>query len=195
MRVAVYSGSFNPVHNGHLAVAQAALAEGADEVWLVVSPRNPHKKEHDLWPFEDRMKMVELAVAKLPGIKASDCENSLPRPSYTYRTLEFLQKKYPENRFSLLIGEDNLASFHLWKEYHYILDAFGLIVYPRSSGRAVSPVDHPNIRWITAPLLDVSSSAIRKRLSENKPVRDLVPPGVEEFIREKLMTDPPGSLF
>jgi nicotinate-nucleotide adenylyltransferase len=195
MKIAVYSGSFNPLHNGHLAVAQAALAEGCDEVWLIVTPQNPHKKEEDLWPFEDRMKMAETSVAKLKGIKASDCENSLPRPSYTLKTLEYLQYKYPENRFCLLIGEDNLATFHLWKEYKKILDLFGLIVYPRFGSREILLPGHPNIRKMKAPLLDISSSDIRKRLSENRPIRDMVPPEVEEYIRKKWKTDPPGSQF
>lgn len=186
MKIAIYSGSFNPVHNGHLAVARAALSEGADEVWLVVSPQNPHKKEEDLWPFADRLKMTELAVAKQQGIIASDCEGSLPRPSYTCRTLDFLQKKFPENQFRLLIGEDNLANFHLWKEYKRILDFYGLLVYPRSSTTAKKRPDHPNIGWISAPLLEVSSSDIRKRIAENRPIQGLVPPEVEEFIRKKM---------
>ncbi|MCL6103013.1 MAG: adenylyltransferase/cytidyltransferase family protein, partial [Bacteroidetes bacterium] len=91
MKIAIYSGSFNPIHNGHLAVAEAALADGFDEVWLVVSPHNPHKIETDLWSFEDRLKMVELALSKVSKVKVSDCENNLPRPSYTINTLEFLK--------------------------------------------------------------------------------------------------------
>ena len=133
MKIAVYSGSFNPVHNGHLSVARAALAEGFDEVWLVISPQNPHKNEEELWPFEDRLKMVEMAIKNHPQLKASDCENYLPRPSYTINTLKFLKEKFPRHQFRLLIGQDNLMKFHKWKDYQQIIDSFGLIVYPRSS--------------------------------------------------------------
>jgi nicotinate-nucleotide adenylyltransferase len=188
MQIAVFSGSFNPVHNGHIAVANAALADGSDEVWLIVSPQNPHKREEDLWPFEARMKLAELAATNLPGIKVSGCENSLPRPSYTIRTLEFLKKTYPENQFRLLIGEDNLVRFHLWKDYKLILDSFGLIVYPRSTGKNEHLKHFPNSYRMNAPLLHVSSSEIRQRLSDNASIHDLVPPQVEAYILEKFGT-------
>lgn len=195
MQIAVYSGSFNPVHNGHKAIAIAALNEGSDEVWLIVSPQNPHKKEQDLWPFEDRIKMAELAVTDQPRIKVSDCENLLPRPSYTINTLEFLQKSWPENKFRLLIGEDNLVKFHLWKDYKLILETFGLIVYPRSLQPA-RPIEYDQyIYKMKAPLLDVSSSEIRKRLSDNASIHNLVPPAVEKFILEKVRKGDPESGF
>ena len=127
MKIAIYSGSFNPIHNGHIAVAEAALDNGFDEVWLVVSPKNPHKNEEDLWPFNDRLKMAELAIANRSGLKVSDCENKLPRPSYTINTLNFLKKTYPENEFKLLIGGDNLLKFQSWKDHQHIVDEFGLM--------------------------------------------------------------------
>ena len=195
MKIAIYAGSFNPIHNGHLVVAEAALASGSDEVWLVVSPQNPHKKEDGLWPYEARLKMVELAVLDKAKMKASDCENNLPRPSYTIHTLEFLQKTYPQHQFSLLIGEDNLQKFHLWKAYRQIIESFGLIVYPRLSRQTDEFENHPNIRRIKAPLLDISSSEIRKRLSSNQPIRGLVPSEVERFILQNLKTDHPKSVF
>ena len=195
MEVAVYSGSFNPVHNGHIAIAKAALKAGSDEVWLIVSPQNPHKKEKDLWPFEDRIKMAELAVTDKPLIKVSDCENLLPRPSYTINTLEFLQKSWPENKFRLLIGEDNLVKFHLWKDYRQILESFGLIIYPRSS-QPVRPTEYDQFIYkMKAPLLDVSSSEIRKRLSDNASIHNLVPPAVEKYILEKFRKGDPESVF
>lgn len=193
MQIAIYSGSFNPVHNGHLAIAKAALMEGSDEVWLIVSPQNPHKKEKDLWPFEDRVKMAELAVADLPRIKVNACEKFLPRPSYTINTLEYLQKSWPENKFRLLIGEDNLVKFHLWKDYKLILETFGLIVYPRTS-QPDSPIEYDqNVYRMKAPLLDVSSSEIRKRLSDNASIHHLVPPAVEKYILEKFRKGDPES--
>jgi nicotinate-nucleotide adenylyltransferase len=195
MQIAVYSGSFNPVHNGHIAIAKAALNEGYDEVWLIVSPKNPHKKERDLWPFEDRIYMAELAVADQPRIKVSDCENLLPRPSYTINTLEFLQKSWPENKFRLLIGEDNLVNFHLWKNYRLILESFGLIVYPRASQPLRQVGFDQYISKMKAPLLDVSSSEIRKRLTDNASIHNLVPHSVEKYILEKLRKGNPDSGF
>jgi nicotinate-nucleotide adenylyltransferase len=186
MKIAIYSGSFNPIHNGHIAVAEAALAGWAEEVWLVVSPQNPHKKEVELWPFEDRLKMVEIALTSKPGLKASDCENNLPRPSFTINTLEFLQKAYPQHNFRLLIGGDNLLTFHLWKEYRRITESFGLLVYPRSSGLTDKFENHPKICRINAPLIEISSSEIRKRLKENQSIHGLVSTEVENFILHKL---------
>jgi nicotinate-nucleotide adenylyltransferase len=195
MQIAVYSGSFNPVHNGHVAIANAALNEGFDEVWLIVSPQNPHKKEKDLWPFEDRIKMAELAVKDLQRIKVSDCENLLPRPSYTINTLEFLQKSWAGNSFRLLIGEDNLVKFHFWKDYKRILENFGLIVYPRSSQPA-STIEYARYAHrMKAPLLEVSSSDIRKRLSNHDSIHNLVPPAVEAYILEKFGKGDPESGF
>ena len=195
MKIAIYSGSFNPIHNGHLAVAEAALAGWAEEVWLVVSPQNPLKKEGELWPFEDRLKMVELALSHASKLKASDCENHLPRPSYTINTLDFLQKTYPQHQFRLLIGGDNLSAFHRWKDYRRIIESFGLIVYPRSSGLADSTEKHPNIDEIKGPLLAISSSEIRKSLSDNQSIHGLVPTKVENFILQKLKNDHSTSVF
>ena len=195
MKIAIYSGSFNPIHNGHIAVAEAALAEGSDEVWMVVSPQNPHKREVELWPFEERLKMVELAVFDKANIKSSDCENSLPRPSYTINTLEFLQRNYPEHSFRLLIGGDNLLKFHLWKDYRKIIETFGLIVYPRYSNEIDRFDNHRNIQRIKAPLLDISSSEIRKRLKQNESVHGLVSTEVEKFILQKIITDRSKSVF
>ena len=148
MRIAIYSGSFNPIHNGHLSVAEAALSEEFDEVWLVVSPQNPHKKEQELWPFDRRLKLVDLAIQSHPKLKSSDCETKLPRPSYTINTLLYLKNCYPQHQFHLLIGGDNLLKFRLWKDYNQIMNEFGLIVYPRSTGLNASYDPHPNIHFI-----------------------------------------------
>ena len=195
MKIVIYSGSFNPVHNGHLAVAQAALAEGNDEVWMLVSPQNPHKNEAELWPFEQRMEMVEIAIANFPRIKASDCENYLPRPSYTIHTLEFLQQSFPQHNFRLLIGGDNLLKFHLWKDYLRIVETYGLLIYPRS-GMPVHELElHPNVGRINAPLLDISSSEIRKKITKNQSIANLVPPDIERYILQKLKDDRSKSVF
>jgi nicotinate-nucleotide adenylyltransferase len=195
MKIAIYSGSFNPIHNGHIAVAEAALDNGFDEVWLVVSPKNPHKNEEDLWPFNDRLKMAELAIANRSGLKVSDCENKLPRPSYTINTLNFLKKTYPENEFKLLIGGDNLLKFQSWKDHQHIVDEFGLMVYPRL-GSTVNAYDHhPNVTRMTMPLLNISSSEIRKQLEKNESVSGLVSTEVENFIRQNIKIDRSNSVF
>ena len=155
---------------------------------MVVSPKNQHKSKEELWPFEERMKMVKLCLAKEEHIKASDCENMLPRPSYTINTLEYLSKKHPEHQFRLLIGGDNLQKFHLWKDYQKIIDSFGLIVYPRASGQAIHFVNQPNIHIISAPLLNISSSEIKKLLNENQSIHGLVSTEVEKYILQKLKT-------
>ena len=132
MQIAIFSGSFNPIHNGHLAIAREVLAQdAADELWFLVSPQNPLKKNLHLLPETDRLKMVELAIEDEKGMKASDFEFHLPRPTFTINTLEKLRKNFPEHQFRLLIGGDNLVIFHKWFEYKRIIDEFGLIVYPR----------------------------------------------------------------
>lgn len=192
MRIAIYPGSFNPIHNGHLAIAEAALAEGSEEVWMVVSPQNPHKHVNELWPFPERLEMVRLVTAHHPRIKASDCENNLPRPSYTIRTLEYLKENFPQHQFRLLIGGDNLEKFHHWKEWERIIESYGLIVYPRSSGPTEEFSDHPNIQLIHQPLLNISASDIRKRVSERQSIHQLVPDAVEEYILQKFNSQLPG---
>lgn len=182
MKIAIYSGSFNPIHNGHLAVASAALSCGIDEVWLVVSPQNPLKREGDLLPEQDRLTMVELAVTNYPGLKACDCEFHLPRPSFTIDTLNFLRNQYPENQFVLLIGLDNLALFHRWKKHNQILEQYGLLVYPRGN-KQLSHIDiHPRIQLIDAPLLPNSSTDIREKIEKNESIDGLAPDTVIEYL-------------
>ena len=195
MRIAIYAGSFNPIHNGHLAVAEAALSEGFEEVWLLVSPQNPHKNEQELWPFDLRMELVNRTIQSNSKLKSSDCETKMSRPSYTINTLQYLKNTYPQHQFQLLIGGDNLLKFRLWKDYNQIIDLFGLIVYPRSSGMN-APFDlHPNIRYIKAPLLEISSSEIRARLSENRSIHGLVPDEVEKYLCQKSEDDRSKSVF
>jgi nicotinate-nucleotide adenylyltransferase len=133
--------------------------------------------------------MVGLAVKNSPRLKTCDCEKSLPRPSFTINTLEFLRKSFPKNQFRLLIGGDNLQTFHLWKSHELIIESFGLIVYPRSAGDTDELGNHPNIQRIQAPLLDISSSEIRKRLSENRSIHGLVSTEVENYIFQNLKND------
>ena len=185
MRIAIFSGSFNPIHNGHLAIAREVLAQGAaDELWFLVSPQNPFKKDIDLLPETDRLMMVELAIENEKGMKASDFEFHLPRPTYTIHTLEKLRKNYPEHQFRLLIGSDNLAIFHKWFEYKRIIDEFGLIVYPRPEFDTASLPGFSNTILISAPLFDLSATEIREKLVKGDSITDMVPEKVAMFLKQ-----------
>ncbi|MCX6240041.1 MAG: nicotinate (nicotinamide) nucleotide adenylyltransferase, partial [Bacteroidia bacterium] len=176
-------GSFNPIHNGHLAIAREALAHGAaDELWFLVSPQNPLKSNNDLFPENDRLKMVKLAIENEPGMKVSDFEFHLPRPTYTINTLESLKINYPQHHFILLIGGDNLVIFHKWFEYKRIINEFGLIVYPRPGFKLENIVQFPNTTIISAPLIDLSATEIRRKLENGESIVEMVPEKVAIFL-------------
>ena len=184
MRIAIFSGSFNPIHNGHLAIAREVIEQGAaDELWFMVSPRNPLKLDKDLWPEADRLNMVKLAIENMPGMKVSDFEFSLPRPSYTIHTLERLKEAFPEHDFFLLIGGDNLAIFHKWHNFKKIIHEFGLIVYPRPHFPICTILEFPNITIISAPFIDLSATEIRSKLVKGESIEEYVPDKVAKFIK------------
>jgi len=183
MKIAIFSGSFNPVHNGHMAIAREVLAQGAaEELWFLISPQNPLKNEGDLIAENERLKMVELAIENEEGMVASDFEFHLPRPTYTIRTLESLKITYPRHEFSLLIGGDNLAIIHKWFEYQRIVSEFGLIVYPRPGFENSRNTRFPNITFISAPLIDISATEIRRKLAKGESISGLVPERVAKFL-------------
>jgi len=185
MRIAIFSGSFNPVHNGHLVIAREVIAQGlADDLWFLVSPQNPFKRDVDLMAEEDRLKMVELAIENEQGMKVSDFEFHLPRPSYTIHTLEKLKITYPQHEFSLLIGGDNLAIIHKWVEYRRIITEFGLIVYPRPGFQIKEKSRIPNIRFVSAPLIDISATEIRRKLAKGESIEGMVPEKVNLFLQQ-----------
>ena len=187
MKIGLFFGSFNPIHIGHLIIANT-IYEYSDlnEIWFVVSPQNPHKRDSKSLIHEfDRLDMVELAIEDQPNFKAMDIEFRMPKPNYTIDTLTYLQEKYPDHQFSLIIGEDNLNSFTSWKNYQIILDHYGLIVYPRPNSRLSEVINHPNVKLIEAPRMDISASFIRKCIRDNKSVRYLVPEKVLQFIRDR----------
>jgi len=186
MKITLYFGSFNPINNGHLAIAHKVLKEKlSDELWLVVSPQNPLKDEEILWPEKDRLAMVKLAIEGSKGMKASDYEFHLPRPSYTYQTLLRLKQDFPQHTFNVLIGGDNLEAFDHWRDHQKILVEFGLIVYPRPGYENEELVHHPNVTLLDAPLLDISSTEIRERLREKLSLIPLVPQKVADYIQIK----------
>ena len=186
MLVGLYFGSFNPIHNGHLIIAQAVLElSGLDEIWFIVSPQNPLKKNKGLLHEFDRYDMVSLAIEDNDRFKVSDIEFNMPRPSYTIDTLTYLDEKYREHKFELIIGGDNLAILPKWKNSNRIVEDFGLIVYPRPGSDDSKNLQHPNIRYVKAPLLDISATYIRNCIKENKSIQYLLPEKVATFIYDR----------
>lgn len=185
-KVCIYSGSFNPIHCGHIALARHVVREKlADEVWVVVSPQNPLKPASALLQDDLRLKMVQIAFRGDLHIMVSDVELHLPKPSYTIDTLEFLQQNHHDCEFSLLIGMDSLNSFHRWKRYEDILCKFRLLVYPRK-GEECNLLNFSEfkdkISFIQAPNVEVSSTEIRQKIAQSYSITGLVEPEVEQFI-------------
>ena len=186
MKIGLFFGSFNPIHIGHLAIANV-MAETADidQVWFVVSPQNPFKKTKSLAHEFDRLDMVEAAIYDNPSLKATNIEFSMPKPSYTVDTLAYLSDKYPNHTFSLIIGEDNLKSFPKWKNHEVILAQYGLYVYPRPNTGISQLKDHPSVKWVKAPLFDISATFIRNLMQLNKSIKYLVPDAVIDVINSR----------
>lgn len=185
-KIAVFGGSFDPIHNGHIALAGEVLSRGlATEVWFMVTPQNPHKQDCALSDELLRLQMVQLALLDKPGMVASDFEFSLPRPSYTLNTLTALAAAYPEKEFSLLIGADNWEKFDRWYKGDEILARHNVIVYPR--GNEAEPLLPQGVQWLPAKLYDVSSTMVRAAVLKGNEISGFVPPAVASFINEKKM--------
>lgn len=186
LRTAIFGGSFDPIHIGHLSLAAEVCRRGmADEVWFMVSPQNPHKQSIALTDENIRYRMVQLAIEGVAGFKASDFEFSLPRPSYTIKTLDALEKAYPNHEFRLLIGSDNWEKFDRWYNGDEILSRFGVIVYPR--GEETAPPLPSGVEWLPAELYNVSSTMIRGMVAAGEDISALVPNSVAACIEtEKL---------
>ena len=186
IRTAIFGGSFNPVHLGHLGLARKVLEKQlADEVWLMVSPQNPLKPNGSLLDENVRFHLASIAVENETGIKASRFEFNLPRPSYTFRTMESLCQTYTDREFSLLIGADNWAVFDRWAHHDELLAKYPIIVYPREDS-PLSSVDIPkNVSVLDAKLLPVSSTEIRRRISAGEDCSALMPPQVFEEIKRR----------
>lgn len=183
MKIGLFFGSFNPIHIGHLIIANI-MAETTDlnKVWLVVSPQNPFKPSKGLLREFDRFDMARAAVYDDFKIEASDVEFHLPRPSYTIHTLVYLREKHPDKEFKVIIGEDNLVNFVKWKNHERILEDYGLYVYPRPNAHPSELKNHPNVRFVDAPMMDISATFIRTCIRNRQSVRYLVPQPVEEII-------------
>lgn len=187
MKVGLYFGSFNPIHIGHLVIANhMAEYSDLDQVWFVVTPHNPFKKKDSLLDNYQRLEMVYRATKDYTKLKPSDIEFNLPQPNYTVNTLAYLQEKYPDYEFALIMGEDNLKSFHKWKNYEVILENHHIYVYPRISDNHIeTQLDgHKKIHYIDAPIMELSSTFIRKAIKAGKNVKPMLPEFVWEYLDE-----------
>lgn len=186
MKIGLFFGSFNPIHVGHLVIAgYMANYTELKQVWLVVSPHNPLKNKNDLILTYDRLEMAKLATEDADNIRVSDVELKLPQPSYTIDTLSYLKERYPEHEFSLIMGSDNLASLKKWKNYELILRDHYIFVYPRPGFENVEFAGHPSVTITPTPLMELSSTFIRRSFKEGKSIRFFVPDAVLEFIESK----------
>ncbi|MGG1924318.1 nicotinate (nicotinamide) nucleotide adenylyltransferase [Chryseobacterium sp. NRRL B-14798] len=185
-KIGLFFGSFNPIHIGHLILANYILENSdMDELWFVVSPQNPFKDKKSLLNDHNRLDMVQLAVKNYPNMRASNVEFSLPKPSYTIDTLTYLHEKYPDYSFSLIMGEDNLKSLHKWKNADILIKNHHIIVYPRVfEGEKKDPeyLQHENISLVKAPIIELSATEIRNMIRDGKNVRPMLPPEVFEYL-------------
>ncbi len=187
MKIGLYFGTFNPIHVGHLIIANH-MAEHSDlnQIWMVVTPHNPHKQKNTLLDDYQRLHLVNLATEDYPKIKPSDIEFKLPQPNYTVNTLAHLKDKFPQHEFSLIMGEDNLNSLHKWKNYEYILENHDIYIYPRISEtidtEISSVLNHPRVHKIDAPIVEISSTFIRESIKNKKNIRPLLPYNVWEYV-------------
>lgn len=188
IKTGLFFGSFNPIHIGHLILANYILEKSdMEQVWFVVSPQNPFKEKKSLLKDYHRLDMVNLALQNYPKMRASNVEFSMPKPSYTIDTLAYLKEKHPENSFALIMGEDNLENFHKWKNAEHLIENNQIIVYPRKVKAeeldAKNPLlEHKNISLIQAPIIEISATEIREMLKLHQNVRPMLPPEVFEFL-------------
>lgn len=185
MKVGLFFGSFNPIHIGHTLLANHMLEyTNLEQIWFVVSPQNPFKNKSSLLDEKHRLQLVKAAIGDHSKYKASDIEFKLPQPSYTITTLTYLKEKYPVHDFALIMGSDNLKSFPKWKNYKEILEHFHLYVYPRPNTDGGELKTHTKVTITTAPLIEISASAIRKGIKENKDLSYFLPKSTWEYIKE-----------
>jgi nicotinate-nucleotide adenylyltransferase len=187
MKIGLYFGTFNPIHIGHLVIANH-LAEYSDlnQIWFVVTPQSPFKVKQSMLDNYQRLEMVYRATKDYDKLKPSDIEFNLPQPNYTVNTLAYLQEKHPKYEFSLIMGEDNLKGFHKWKNYDVILENHDIYVYPRVSDGSIETqfITHKKVHLINAPIMELSSTFIRNSIKEGKNVRPMLPEHVWEYLDE-----------
>ncbi|WP_164110033.1 MULTISPECIES: nicotinate (nicotinamide) nucleotide adenylyltransferase [Sphingobacterium] len=185
-KVGLFFGSFNPIHVGHLIIANYMTQyTDLDEVWFVISPQNPFKDKKSLGNMYDRLEMVNLAIEGADKLRASDIEFSLPQPSYTIDTLTYLTERFPHKEFMLIMGEDNLIGLHKWKNADVLLRDYRILVYPRPGYDAGEWRKHPSVTLTDTPHMELSSTFIRGAIKDKKDIKFLVPDRVLEFIDKK----------
>lgn len=184
-KTGLFFGSFNPVHIGHLIIANYLAEFGnLDQVWFIVSPQNPHKNKSTLLAEEHRLEMVSRAISDDSRLRASDVEFKMPKPSYTIHTLQYLSNKHPDCEFFLIMGADQLPLFHKWMNPELILDQYRILVYPRPGSEDHELLKHPGVMEVKAPLMEISSSFIRNAIKAGKDVQYFLHPAVWNYIRE-----------
>jgi len=186
-KIGLYFGTFNPIHIGHLIIANHMVEHSdLDEIWMVVTPHNPFKKKNSLLENHHRFEMVYKATEKYPKIKPSNIEFKLPQPNYTIHTLAHISETFPNNEFSLIMGEDNLKNFHKWKNYETILEHHHIYVYPRIDLGTVKHLfnKHPKIHKVAAPIVQISSTMIRNSIKNQKNIQPLLSKEVWEYLDE-----------
>lgn len=184
-QIGLFFGSFNPIHIGHLIIANHLVEHSAmNELWFVVTPQNPFKEKQSLLDNHLRLEMVNLAIESYPKLRASNIEFHLPQPNYTVNTLAYLEEKHPNTNFALIMGEDNLKSFHKWKNYEHILANYFIYVYPRISEGTVPEAltEHQHITRVPAPIIELSATFIREELKAGRNIRPLLPEKVWQYI-------------
>jgi nicotinate-nucleotide adenylyltransferase len=187
MKIGLYFGTFNPIHVGHLIIANHLVEySNLDEIWMVVTPQSPFKKKKSLLDNIHRFALVDIATQEYPKIKPSDIEFKLPQPNYTVHTLAHISDTYPNKEFCLIMGEDNLKSFHKWKNYETILEHHHVYVYPRiSEGKGASQFEnHSKIHKVDAPIVQISSTMIRNGINDKKNIQPLLSKNVWQYIDE-----------
>src|SRR4030095_1813239 len=185
MKIGLFFGSFNPIHSGHLVIAQyMAEFTDLDQVWLVVSPHNPLKPAGSLLQDHHRFEMVRIGIGDYRRLKASKVEFNLPRPSYTINTLAYLHEQHPSDTFVLIMGSDNLATFKKWKNWEQILEHHEIYIYPRSGSDGGELKNNPKIRMVDAPLMQLSSTFIRNAIYDKKDIRFMLPEPVYLYMDE-----------
>lgn len=187
MKIGLFFGTFNPIHIGHLTIANH-LAEYSDldQIWFVVTPQSPFKVKTSMLDNQQRLEMVYRATKDYPKLRPSDIEFGLPQPNYTINTLVYLEEKFPEHDFSLIMGEDNLKSFHKWKNYELILKEHDIYVYPRISEGIVETQfhQHKKVHFVNAPIMELSSTFIRNSIKKGKNIRPMLPEHVWGYLDE-----------
>lgn len=195
-RIGIYSGSFNPVHTAHIALCDWLIGQNVvDEVWLIRTPHNPLKVASGLMPDADRQQMLDIAIQDHLGLRTCTIEDSMPQPNYTINTLRALTREYPDHEFHLIIGADNWLIFDKWRDYDIILSDYHVIVYPRPGYPLQDLSDShkdglsTNVRFVDAPVYDISSTAIREAIASHDTVRacEMLDPLVYEYLQTKLL--------